>query len=129
MLKIRKFTCENLEKGCVTDVKLPHFSFSTESDRPKAKLKEAKLSIGGWSKETDAQIGICYGGPALKPFTEYEAVLQVVDEAGERAEKHLSFETGRMDTPWQGKWISDESIILQRKRFPLCPWYFRSVFP
>ncbi len=128
MLKIRKFTCENLEKGCVTDVKLPHFSFSTESDRPKAKLKEAKLSIGDWSKETEAQVGICYGGPALKPFTEYEAVLQVVDEAGERAEKHLSFETGRMDTPWQGKWISDGEYHFTEKKVSPVPMVFQKRF-
>lgn len=56
MLSIRRFTCENLERNCVTDEKNPRFSFVPESDRPGAKLAKAKLTVGDWSTETTGKL-------------------------------------------------------------------------
>lgn len=73
MLNIKRFAVENLTAGCVTDEKAPRFSFTLESDNKGVSLKKATLRVGDWSVETTGQIGIAYAGPALKPFTGYDA--------------------------------------------------------
>ena len=50
-----------------------------------------------------------YVGPALLPFTTYSVRLNATDDAGETATATTTFETGRMETPWKGRWISDPS--------------------
>ena len=97
MLTIRTFTCENQRKHCVTDTAAPRFGFSLDSDRAGAALAKAVLTVNGWTVETDRQVAIPYGGPALKPFTRYRAELTAVDDAGETAQTSLEFETGRLD--------------------------------
>lgn len=129
MLSIRRFTCENLERNCVTDEKNPRFSFVPESDRPGAKLAKAKLTVGDWSTETAGQIAIPYAGAALKPFTRYEATVEITDDAGETAKASLTFETGRLDTPWQGAWISDPDYHFTEKKISPVPMTFRKTFP
>ena len=128
MLKIHRFACENLEKGCVTDEKTPHFSYSAESDRQGAKLTEATLSVGDWKVMTTEQIAVPYGGPALAPFTDYAAELTVCDDAGETASAGVTFETGRLDTPWSAKWITDGSFSFTEKKVSPVPMVFRKSF-
>ncbi len=125
MLKIRKFTVEHLHEGCVTDQKNPTFAFAVDSDRKGAKIQSVQLSVNGWSTQPAQQQGIVYEGPALKPFTRYEASLRVQDEAGETAEGGLTFETGRMDTPWQAQWISDGDYHFQEEGVSPIPMVFR----
>lgn len=128
MLKITRFTCENMEEGCVTDEKAPRFSFVLESDKDEASLDHAKISVNGWSTSTKEQIGISYTGSELEPFTTYDAVLEAVDNRGERAVAELSFETGRMDQPWSGAWISDASYEFTEKSVSPSPMTFRRKF-
>ena len=128
MVKIQKLTCENLIQGCVTDEKSPSFSYVLESDRQGAKLTKARLSMNGWQTETKEQIAIPYSGDKLKPFTNYTAHLQVWDDAGETAAGTCSFETGRMDVPWQAKWISDGKYIFTEKKVSPVPMIFRRGF-
>ena len=125
MLKIPFFACENLQCGCITDERRPRFSFWTRSDRQGARLAKAVLRVGDWQTETVEQIGITYDGPALKPFTRYQASLQVWDDAGETAEETLTFETGRLDTPWQARWISDAAYSFKEKKVSPVPMTFR----
>ena len=125
MLSITRFTVENLTAGCVTDVAQPRFSFALDSGRENVTLKKAVIRVGGWQTETVSQIAIPYGGPALKPFTAYTASLIAEDDAGERAEAFLSFETGRLDTPWTGKWISDPGYKFTEKKVSPVPMTFR----
>lgn len=125
MLTISRFTVENLTRGCVTDSQNPGFSFSLESSRENVTLKEAVLRIGGWETVTDQQIGIPYTGPRLEPFTEYTARLTAVDDANETAEAEVTFSTGRMDTPWQGRWISDGAYSFREKGVSPVPMVFR----
>ncbi|MBP5154174.1 MAG: family 78 glycoside hydrolase catalytic domain [Lachnospiraceae bacterium] len=125
MLKISRFTVENLAKDCITDNKAPVFAFSTESDRPGAQLKAASITVGGWTKETAQQTGIRYDGPALAPFTAYTAELTVQDDAGESASACVGFRTGRLDTPWQGIWISDAAYQFTEKGVSPVPMTFR----
>lgn len=127
MLKITRFTVENLAQGCVTDEKKPRFSFTLESDRENATLKKAVIRVGDWQTETTAQIGVPYEGPALKPFTTYTAAITAEDDAGEQAEGTVRFETGRMDTPWTAKWISDPEYHFTEKGVSPLPMTFRKI--
>lgn len=128
MVKIGRFTCENLSQGCVTDEAAPHFSYTVESDREGARLEKARLTVGEWQKETTDQIAIPYEGTELRPFTVYQASLQVWDDAGETDRQVCSFETGRMDTPWQAKWISDRDYHFTEKKVSPRPMTFRRRF-
>lgn len=128
MLTVRKFTCENQGALCVTDRPAPRFGFSLDSDRPGAALKRAVLDVGGWRVETDRQIGIPYEGTPLKPFTRYTAALEVEDDAGETARAALTFETGRLDTPWSARWISDGVYSFTEKKVSPVPMTFRKTF-
>ena len=125
MLSIARFAVENLTHGCVTDVKQPRFSFALDSGRENVALKKAVLRVGDWQTETTGQIAVPYGGPALKPFTTYAATVTAEDDAGERAEASLTFETGRLDTLWTGKWISDPAYKFTEKKVSPVPMTFR----
>lgn len=119
MLTIPKFTVENLTKDCVTDNSQPRFSFYVESDNRNVTIKSARITIDRWSVTTTKQIGITYDGEPLKPFTRYQALLCVEDSLGERANAEVCFETGRMNTPWKGQWITDgEYHFKERKISP-----------
>ena len=125
MLRVKRFAVENLEKGCVTDEARPRFAFSLESDRENVKVASAEITLGGWKKAGASEAVTVYDGPALKPFTSYTAVLAVEDDAGERAEKSVSFETGRMGTAWSAKWISDAAYSFTEKGVSPVPMVFR----
>lgn len=127
MLTISRFVVENLEKACVTDVASPRFSFSLSSDQNHTTLKQATLSVGDWHMETTEQIAIPYGGPALSPFTTYTAHLAATDSNGETATAQLSFETGRMNEPWQAEWISDAAYHFTEKKVSPIPMTFRKT--
>ncbi len=129
MLKIHRFTCERMAENCVTDLRSPTFSFSVESDREGASLAKASLACNGWSWEGTEQIAIPYAGKALEPFTSYEAKLCVTDDAGETAEAVLTFATGRMDMPWQAKWITDGSYTFTEEKVSPVPMTFRKELP
>ena len=128
MLEITRFKCENLGKGCVTDERNPCFSFALKSDRDNTILKSAALWVNNWKVQTKDQIAIPYGGCALNPFTVYTAKVDVSDDAGDRASASVSFETGRFDTPWQAKWISDGSYHFTEKKVSPIPMTFRKSF-
>ena len=59
MLKIRKFACEHLTQGCVTDEAAPRFSFSVDSDRQGVTIAKAVVSVNGWT---------CRDGEELRSF-------------------------------------------------------------
>ncbi len=128
MIRIKRFTCENLTQGTVTDERNPHFSFVTESDIQGDRLDRAILSVNGWQLETVEQIAAAYNGEPLKPFTEYSAKLQVWSVDGSTDTASISFETGRLDTPWQGRWISDEKYSFTEKGISPLPMTFRKKF-
>ncbi|MCC8130102.1 MAG: glycoside hydrolase family 78 protein [Clostridiales bacterium] len=128
MLTISRFTVENLTKGCVTDEAQPRFAFALDSDGSNVALKEAVLKVGDWETTTDSQIGVHYAGPALKPFTVYPAELTVTASNGEKAAAALTFETGRLGTPWKGEWISDPGYSFTEKSVSPIPMTFRKTF-
>jgi len=125
MLKITRFTVENLQAGCVTDEARPRFSFALDSDGQGVSLRSAVLRLGDWSASGAEQIAVPYGGPPLKPFQTYEAQLSVTGSTGESASASLTFETGRMGTAWQGAWISDPAYSFTEKKVSPVPMVFR----
>jgi len=125
MLLIDQFVCENRESNIVTDNANPTFSFALKSDKEKTKLDSARLSIGDFSVTTNEQIGIRYTGNALKPFGTYTAELEVIDNHGDKAKKSLTFETGRLSTYWEGKWITDGDYNFTDKKVSPKPMVFR----
>ncbi|MEX5397243.1 family 78 glycoside hydrolase catalytic domain [Streptococcus sp. ZJ93] len=128
MLQITKFTCENLEKNCVTDKKHPAFSYQLASDLEGTFVEQAKLTVNGWTLETRDQIALEYQGSSLQPFTEYEAELMVVDNHGQTATARMTFETGRLARPWQADWITDGSYRFVEKRISPKPMTFHKAF-
>ena len=130
MLNIIRFAVEGLAGGCVTDSTAPRFTFAVDSDRPAASLTGAKLCVNGWTAVLTAsdQTGFAYAGPKLAPFTIYKATLTATDDAGETAQATLNFEMGRMDTAWQGKWITDADYKFTEKKVSPVPMVFARSF-
>lgn len=119
---------ENLLSGCVTDEKHPAFSFKISSDKTGAELKQAEICVGEWKTQTAEQINITYGGQPLKPFTQYRVRVTAEDNFGETACAESSFCTGRMDTPWQAKWITDGGYKFTEAKTSPVPLTFKKIF-
>jgi alpha-L-rhamnosidase len=128
MLRIAKFTCENLIDGCVTDEKNPCFSFALESDQENAQIDTATITLNNWSFQTKEQLGIVYEGDELAPFTEYTANLSVIDTRGDTACASVTFETGRMNWEWEASWITDGSYQFKDKKVSPVPMTFQKSF-
>lgn len=125
MFQIKEFACEGLKTNIVTDRTAPVFTYYVESDRPGAAVQWAALTVNGWTAENPDQRGTYYGGAPLAPFTRYTATLTVADDCGETDTATLTFETGRMDTPWEGRWISDGAYVFKEKKVSPVPMVFR----
>src|SRR5690606_8796173 len=113
MLRITSLKIDGLTQGCVTDRK-PNISFALESDRQGESLRDAFIQVGDWKLETTDQINNRYGGE-LKPFTAYKVQVRATGTSGEYAEAEAAFESGRLDTPWKAKWITDGSYHTPKK--------------
>lgn len=125
MLSIDVLNIEGLKNGCITD-RRPNISFSLESDREGERLSEAIISVGDLSFPTKDQINNVYEGE-LKPFTKYAVKVEAKGTSGESCIATTFLETGRLDTPWLGKWITDLSYDFPEKVSPI-PMCFRLKF-
>ena len=127
MLEITRLTVEHLTADCVTDCPAPHIAFAVRSDRNGAQLTDAELTVGDWSAKVtgDGQTSTTYKGPALLPFTTYSVQLAAKDDAGETAAASMTFETGRMETPWKGQWITDGDYHFTEAKVSPVPMVFR----
>ncbi|TCD54233.1 alpha-L-rhamnosidase [Alloscardovia theropitheci] len=127
MLSITRITVENTESGCVTDEAHPRISFSAVSDVKGAEIADAVITVGSWSIHTRDQIAIRYQGEPLQPYTTYTVEISVTDTAGETAHRNARFETGRMSSPWSGKWITDGTYKFTEKKVSPQPLAFRRI--
>ncbi len=125
MLTITRFACEGLESGCVTDERHPRLDFAVASDRAGAAVAAATVTVN----ETQVDLGVAqsarYDGPALAPRTVYNAHLVVTDDAGEKAEADLTFETGLLGQAFDAQWISDPAFSFTEKGTSPTPMVFR----
>lgn len=124
-MKITKLTVENLTEGCVTDNAHPRVSFAFASDKDDVKLERAEITVGVCSIATTNQILVPYDGAPLKPFTAYPVTVTATDNHGESDTACTMFETGRLGTPWQAKWITDGEYRFTEKRVSPTPLAFR----
>lgn len=126
MIRISRIQVNGQHKGvCITDSR-PVIAFSLQSDSQNEKLKRAVIRVGDWSAEVTDQKSICYSGD-LKPFTEYKVFIEAEAESGAKASADTRFCTGRLDTLWSGKWITDESYDYGEGESPV-PMEFRCSF-
>ncbi|MCR5491581.1 MAG: glycoside hydrolase family 78 protein [Bacilli bacterium] len=126
MLTIGSFFVEGTDKGLITDNPSPHFSFSAKSDRRGCQIQSATIVFdSGYTLVLRNELGADYDGPALEPFSKYKATLCAVDDAGEKATAALEFETGRLDTPWKGKFITDGEYTFTEKKVSPKPMVFK----
>lgn len=116
MFKIENFAVETYPGHVVTDKPKPFFSFYYVSD-DRSVIERAVISLNnGWKKEIGNDVSAFYDGEPLKPFTEYTVTLHAYSDKGEEAVSSVSFETGRLSVPWEGKWITDGSYCFKEKK-------------
>lgn len=120
-LKILSFTADGMAKPFVTDT-LPHFSF-----RYAGEMKAAHLCVDGVTADATAQIAVPCPAVALKPFTDYTAVL-TVENGTQQDSASFRFRTGRLNTPWQAKWITDGAYVFKEKKVSPKVMTFRKSF-
>lgn len=127
MLTITEIRVEN-QTACITDKSNPRISFSLQSDRKNTSLKEAVISLNGWTVRAGKQIDIAYDGKPLEPFQSYEVAIEATDNHGCTSTGKTMFQTGRMEMPWKGKWISDLSYIFEDTESPVPFTFMKSIF-
>lgn len=127
MLKIRTLKTENRSYGLVTDERHPRFTFSLESDKNGTELSSAVFKLGRWEYKTEEFQSI-YDGPDLLPRTPYTVSVNAIDNHGESAGGSMTFETGKLDEPWAGAWITHPSFHFTERRVSPRPMRFRKKF-
>ncbi len=123
MATITRFMCENA-RFCVTDNGSPRFTFACDCED----IKSAFVYVNGEKIPAVRGKNVCYSGKPLAPFTVYSARLEVECEGGGILQDTLTFETGRLDTPWRAKFITDGSYVFKQKRTSPQPMLFRKKF-
>ena len=125
MLKITRLTICGSDKTRYIDEK-PYFGFALESDKKNNKLQKASITVNNQVIETFDQIHIPYNGE-LKPFTKYVVSIKARDIFDEKAELEKEFYTGKLDEPWQGKWISDAAYNFKEAGSPKVMTFVRRI--
>ncbi len=125
MLRISFIRIGHSKEHCITDER-PNIRFSLESDVPGEALDHAVISCADWSIETNDQLNNIYGGE-WAPFAQYNVHIKAFGTSGDVAEGEVTFATGRLDTPWLGKWVTDETYSFPEGTSPL-PMVFRKEF-
>ncbi|MDO5109109.1 MAG: family 78 glycoside hydrolase catalytic domain [Erysipelotrichaceae bacterium] len=92
-----------------------------ESSRLIVRTEEKTVLDTGWA-QLDS---LCTKGEfALEPMTEYFWTVSVRSDIGEEAvSEEYHFETGKMDTPWTGRWITCDS---RQERHPI---FYKQISP
>ena len=129
MLKIDRLYVEDSLTPIVSDVTSPSVRFTLTSDKAESELKNATVSL---SNGESFSLGKTSSGRVsftkLQPFTVYRLTVVVEDSLGEKAEKSIVFETGRLSTPWEGKWITDTAYSFTEKKVSPKPISFFKSF-
>lgn len=115
MVEIKKLSVDNVECGLVTDNKNPIISYYLDSDESDVSVESAKVCIGEYVAQVGEANRVTYEGPELLPYSTYEVKLEVKLSNGVVLTKTTSFETAKLDTKWNGSWISDASYSFKEK--------------
>ena len=125
MLAIERLTAENKERDAVTDNPRPRFAFALGAGGKSVRIVRRELFCNGWHAENAVETGTTYGGKPLEPFRTYTVRAFAESETGETAEKEISFSTGRMGTPFAGRFITDGRYRNPSGRQSPAPMTFR----
>lgn len=125
MLEISEIQINHMKTECVTDTE-PRIGFALKSDIPGEELEHAVISSGEWSVTTTDHINNKYSGE-MKPFHRYNIRIKAEGKSGETAQKETTFQTGRINLPWKGKWITDMQYSFPDRKSPR-PMAFRKSF-
>jgi len=128
LIKIKGLKVENQVSGHVTDNGNPRISYYVESERQNTKIVEGKISLGSWSMRTLEHLAVIYDGPKLSPHTTYSVQVEVKDDQGEVATENISFETGKLDSGWTARWITDGQYRYKGKKVSPKTMTFRKIF-
>ena len=128
MLSIKRFAIEGITEGAVIDTLKPSFTYYAESDREGVTIRQASLTVNGWTTDTVAETGTTYAGPDFEPYRTYEARLAITDDAGETAIAELHFDTGRLQDSWKARWITKGDYSFTEKGVSPKPMCFKKVF-
>ena len=126
MFEIDKVAIDNVFKDALTDSAHPVLRFSLLDDKSGATLKQAIIDTGRKKQTIGAQTGIALEGD-FSPLEKYEVEIAAEDNFGQTAKKRVSFRTGRMGMPWEGKWLTDPDYAFAPKTSPV-PFVFRKAF-
>lgn len=128
MFEIRDIRIDSQISSAVTDNSAPEVSFALFSDIPDTFLKSAQVTVCGETLQCGyKQTGIKLPQLDWKPFTTYEITISAEDNHGEKAEKTVRFQTGRLGMLWDSKWITDKAYRFGKKISPT-PMTFRRKF-
>jgi alpha-L-rhamnosidase len=125
MFEISSVKINGLASSLVTDT-APNITYALKSDIPGEELKYAVITAGNWRHKSTDQLNNIYDG-TLSPFTKYTVIIEAHSKSGETACASAEFETGRINTPWSAKWITDASYTFPDKASPM-PMTFRRSF-
>ncbi len=128
MLKVSKFTVEGLSSGLVTDNTAPRFTWAFESDVKGIRIATQEITIGEYKKEISADQFFTYDGPQLEARTVYAVKLIAKADNGEEATAELTFETGKLDERWHGKFITDGDYVFTEKKVSPKVMVFKKSF-
>lgn len=122
--------CEYLVNPMGIDTNTPRLSWKIFSDKLDVRQTAYAIIVSESMKNIDQGIGdswqsgkvesnqtlIKYGGKKLKPKTRYYWKVHCWDQYGKQASSTETsyFETGKMEEPWQAKWISDSQDTIAR---------------
>ncbi len=106
--------CEYLESPIGIDAPAPRLSWNITGHHEQTPplgivvgRDSARVAAGEgdmWQAALEDCRMVAYGGAALEPFTRYYWSV----ECGGRRQAVAWFETGRMQIPWEGSWITDQ---------------------
>lgn len=115
MLTIKNLSVECLTEEIVTDNCNPRITYIVDSDKNDVHIVQHRCIVyyqnhmvwdSGLVDFNDSQ-SFQYQGEPLLPFSNYLVTVETLDNYRERATGEIRFKTGRLDTPWQAKWITD----------------------
>lgn len=96
----------------------PILSFALKSDVQDTELSYVTVRIGKWEKKFYEQTGIVLDGLNLIPFTNYSVEITAYDNHGKTASGSTGFSTGRIETAWNAKWITDKTYQFAKRTSP-----------
>ena len=128
MLTISRLTIEDSQDIIVLDEPHPRFAFALSSDKMGEAFASGEITFeNGYVLNMPNELGARYQGPELKPFSTYKATLHVRGKSGEEASRELCFQTGRMGTPWKGRFITDGSYVFTEAKVSPIPFTFKKT--